>query len=629
MILNDNLLILRNRFPAVLDKIKRYEMELQKQPIEIVQAKNGLPTLTIQNDEQTYYVHSKYDPKNEAEKFVEQFEGINPNQHIFFYGIGLGYHIRAFQDKVGTSSFTIYEPNPAIFYHFICTYNLKDYSFKNLKNIYLGSSDGDMTQQLMQFINQIKESVLLVAHPSYQVAMKDESARFDSHFKNLISHKRSALRTNLSYEKLWTVNSVNNLKHVLSTPSVLRDKKSYFEGKPVLLVAAGPSLIDELDNIRHIKSKGLAYIIAVGSANRSLIQHDIIPDAVTSYDPNTYNHQVFEEIINQGIDTIPLIFGSSVGYETLERYPGSKLHMITSQDSINPYLIGSEELLSKREVVSDAPSIAVLTLELLVKLNCSRIILVGQNLGYRNNQYYADGIRYSSRPTELRAQEINKSTMVESVDGEMIYSSHAFIQAKHQLEATLAAAPRHIEYINTTVGGAKITGTTFMSLSEVIESKLGDQVVVSTWHEKEEFGYDMDYIKSQAQFLMKEYEQFESISNEILGVLRRLDSYANNQDNVQINRLLPRFDKLFKKMMKNMYNRVLLQPLIRVQFEMFQKASPTVRLVVDPAERVGTLMQVFGKFIAECQNAHTTLGVPMYHVILNSLKIIAEPANQN
>ena len=150
----------------------------------------------------------------------------------------------------------------------------------------------------------------------------------------MLKNKRSGIRTDYAFQERWILNSMKNFKEVLSTPNILLEKKGQFKDKPAILVAAGPSLNEEIENIRYIKDNGLAYIFSVGSAINTLIYHDIYPDAACTYDPTVNNQKVFEKTKERGIKEIPMIFGSSVGYETLVDYPGNKYHMITSQDTV-------------------------------------------------------------------------------------------------------------------------------------------------------------------------------------------------------------------------------------------------------------------------------------------------------
>lgn len=46
---------------------------------------------------------------------------------------------------------------------------------------------------------------------------------------------------------------------------------------------------------------------------------------------------VIQKVKDKNIANIPLIFGSTVGYETLADYNGPLLHMFTSQDTVAPF----------------------------------------------------------------------------------------------------------------------------------------------------------------------------------------------------------------------------------------------------------------------------------------------------
>src|SRR5690606_4805399 len=126
--------------------------------------------------------------------------------------------------------------------------------------------------------------------------------------------------------------------------------------------------------LKEIKKQGLAYIFAVGSANKALIAHGIHPDAVFTYDPQGHNASVFKELMDNGHTTIPMVYGTSVGFETVQLYPGPKFHFVTAQDTITQNF--HETTLP---IVNDAYSIAIVTLQILYHLQVKKVILVGQN----------------------------------------------------------------------------------------------------------------------------------------------------------------------------------------------------------------------------------------------------------
>src|SRR5690606_20679404 len=131
----------------------------------------------------------------------------------------------------------------------------------------------------------------------------------------------------------------------------------------------------------------------------TLIHHDIYPDAATTYDPSARNQIVFEKVKEKDIADIPMIFGSSVGYETLIDYPGKKYHMITSQDTVSNYYLKNKNE-DSIYIVQDAPSIAVVTVQLLYELGFNPIILVGQNLAYKGKKRHSEGVHYSKDVTD-------------------------------------------------------------------------------------------------------------------------------------------------------------------------------------------------------------------------------------
>lgn len=179
-----------------------------------------------------------------------------------------------------------------------------------------------------------------------------------SFFKN----EKNKIVTSFSFQKRWTINAIKNFPTIVKTPNILKDvERSQFKDKSAIIVAAGPSLNEEFENLRQIKDKGgLAYIFSVGSAINSLIdQGGIYPDATCTYDPQERNQMVIQKVKDKNITNIPLIFGSTVGYETLDDYNGPMLHMFTSQDTLAPPFLLRE--VDDFKVVYDAPSIAVVT----------------------------------------------------------------------------------------------------------------------------------------------------------------------------------------------------------------------------------------------------------------------------
>ena len=481
MILIDNINYLREKFPLVRERLKLVE-ENQSKQFQIEETRKGDKTLSYNKDDKKVYFHSKYDPIREAQAIIEEYKDIK-DTNIIFYGTGLGYHIDLFVKENPNNNFYIFEPIEELMEKFLSIRNLSKSEYKDLRGISIGIDS--IESDISSFLELNRKETIIVELPIHKQVFEEEFKTFSQIFLNIIKFKRNSIATEYSFQRRWIINSMKNFKEVLATPNILVEKKGKFKNKPAILVAAGPSLNEEIENIRYIKENGLAYIFSVGSAINTLMHHNIYPDVATTYDPTELNQKVFEKVKEKNIKDISMIFGSSVGFETLENYPGKKYHMITSQDKVaNYYLEHSNGM--EIDIVLDAPSIAVVTLQLLANLGFSPIILVGQNLGYIGASQHSEGIHYSKNLTE---GEIQEALLVEDVYGNKIKTNDGFNRMREQMELYITNMEKG-RVINTTKGGAKIRCTEFKELKNIIDNDLQEKIVIENWLDGNKTNYN-------------------------------------------------------------------------------------------------------------------------------------------
>jgi len=394
----NNMRLLKGSFPVIWQKILDIEKSLDKDLIQVISNKEGYITFKMKDQ----FIHDNKNPLQQAKKLIQQFHKVKEHSDILFYGIGMGYHIKAFVEAYPDTSFSIYEPIPEVFYQFLCHVDLKQFPLNLIKSIYIESRSEDPNIYCIGYVRSIRSSALVIDLPAYHSIFPEKHKSFFTEFENQINERRNSLSTVSAFEKRWTINSIKNFIQVLTSPDLLLEKKGYFTNKPAVLVAAGPSLEEEIKNLNTIINKGLAYVFSVGTAINTLIQHNVYPHAACTYDPTEENKIVCQEVLEKRIKSIPLIFGSTVGYETLEKYPGPKMHMLISQDSMASFYLKPRDQ-ERVESINDATTIAVIALQLLVKLGFNPIILVGQNLAYRDSKHYASGSTF--HPIEASAHD--------------------------------------------------------------------------------------------------------------------------------------------------------------------------------------------------------------------------------
>ncbi|GAE32131.1 motility associated factor glycosyltransferase family protein [Alkalihalobacillus hemicellulosilyticus] len=581
----DNIQYLRKHYRHIRELIQKYEPQLKKEKMESIQSRKGYPTLQITTNERKTFLHSKYDPLNEANKWIEQYaDQVDQYEHVLFYGVGFGYHIEEFMKRWPQKTFSLYEPSPAVFYHFMNQRKLIDLPIQQMRHLYIEWTQESGSQFVQQFATEVSDKVLLIPLPSYERLFPIQYEQFLTNYKNYVQMKSYSRSASYFFAKRWTVNSFMNLPTTLNTPNIF-DKKDVFKGKPVLIVSAGPSLQDEYGNLRYIKENKLAYIIAVGSANRALIAQDIMPDAVCTYDPQPHNFTVFKPMYEKNMTSVPMIYGTTVGFETLDYYQGPKLHFVTTQDAVTPRIIGDEAI----PKIEDAFSIAIVTLQLMATLEASSIILVGQNFAFRENLYYSKDINRGNETAELQEKDVKESLCVEDVYGGQVKTNAAFNQMRLSMESYIKRYT-DVEIVNATKDGAKIEGASFTPLEKIIHERLTTAVVNENWYVGENH-YEDATIAESVQSMYQSIDDFMDDCSNVFTSLENIQNSLKQKSRPKIEQAFIEYDHAFKQFISNQYGQLIIQPATRDVYKTFVERLQTIKHNPDIFSKATSLLK--------------------------------------
>jgi len=594
--LTDNTIYLRKKFPSIYQYIVSWKEHHFFQEYMIENAKNNNKTIKYIKNGNELYFHSKYDPHREAKSIIDRVsdqEEIDEQTHVVFYGIGLGYHIDEFASRFPKTDFSIFEPSLEVLNLFFEYIDLNSKTYKKLKQL---ETCIGLNPELRLFDNlstDYKKSIVIIELPIYRTIFKEQYEVFLMKVKELTKLKRSAFVTSYAHRKRWIHNSLMNIREIMKTPNIIMESKGLFTDKTAILVAAGPSLNFEIEHLKQIKEQGTAVIFSVGSAINTLIENDIFPDAICSFDPTVNNQIVFKKMNQKNIKSIPMIFGSSIGYEVLQQYDGPKFHMITEKDTISKYFLKSR-IDGTLNTINDAPSVAALTLELLNKLRFSKVVLVGQNLAFLEDLHYADGIDYR-KPVKVAEQ--TGTFEIEDVNGNPVNTTNGFFAMKKQIEHYIKVY--NINVVNTTVGGAKIEGANFVPMVEIIEELEESKDLTGEIFEciKSEDIYDSSYIKSQLHKFNDQFVTYNDLLLKLKKHLQKLESLVNNRNYNQASIMHKKLDRLLEKLESNDFFKVIAQPLNRTEYEILAKNVQLSKSKKDEISKLKFLLPHFEAFI--------------------------------
>ncbi|WP_342415802.1 6-hydroxymethylpterin diphosphokinase MptE-like protein [Paenibacillus sp. FSL R10-2782] len=555
---------------------------------------NGEPNVVLIRGGRSHYLHHPEQPSREAELFVAGFKEVVPQAHVIFFGVGLGYHIREFLSRHPNTSFSIIEPDATVMNIFLQHLNEHDWlADQMVEEVMVGPISGETLGIMRRLIDRVS-GVLVVPWLPYRSIFAGELKKFNEMLGKMVSYKKNKMAVNHAYEKKWALNSMHNFPFILCSSDFLHIGSEQIEGKPVLIVSAGPSLNDEIQHLRHIRENNLAYLFTVGSAVNTLVEHGIHPHGTFSYDPSDYNVNVLQKVVDKRIDSIPLIFGSTVGKHTLDDYPGRIMHIIISQDELSMHILRTPEG-HKPTIINDAPSVAVIALQCMIQMKADPIVLVGQNLAYRDEQYYAEGITH--------AQGVPASAdlpRVQGVHGQQVVTRQSFIKMKTEMEFYISTA-KGTEFINTTREGAAIKGASFQNLEEIIWTRLKDPIEDSWLQTSSNSEYDLLYLRSRIEEHQRAEEVFQAIMEQIHHALLDIKHKLSLKQFNMLNVSFGQFDDLFAALLGNCFFKMYVLPRHRMRYEFLYSKMDAIQSSRNPLIRGEQILLYFGDFIWKCQ----------------------------
>ena len=269
--------------------------------------------------------------------------------------------------------------------------------------------------------------------------------------------------------------------------------------------------------------------------------------------------------------------------------------MITSQDTVANYFLKNMND-NDISIVQDAPTIAVVTLQLLHILGFSNIILVGQNLAYRGRDRHAQGISYSRKVSD---KEIKNGIWVKDVCGNDILTDEGYNSMRQQMELYIKLLPK-TNVINTTKGGANIEGTEFKELKEVMDTILNEKIVEENWLDGNKTGYDIEHLKSQFRKMNRSYDNALKINKEYTSILNKILKAIDNRNYPQAENLYIKLDKQLRKLENNDFYKTFILPMNRVEYKVLADSIDSLNEEKNPYDKGIRIVEKFRGFMDIC-----------------------------
>ena len=313
----------------------------------------------------------------------------------------------------------------------------------------------DELQNRIDFYRQ--ESLIVCAHPLYQDIFKAEYAQF----LRLINENRTRIMVNKNtmarFKENASKNVITNLPMLKTTNLVDDLGKILPSDVPVIIVAAGPSLDKNIEELK--RAKGHCLIFAVDTAMKYLLAHDIIPDLGITIEPikpmaNYEDDRCFD---------VPHVFDSESNPEIVSKQR-ARTFIYNCRDYIKILLtaLGKEV----PPDVASGGSVATAAFAICYQLQMKRIIMIGQDLAYQGEATHAGGVESKGINNNIGYE------MIDGIDGGKVRTRTDWLAYLKWFENAIALMKDEgydMEVIDATEDGALIHGSRVMTLADAID----------------------------------------------------------------------------------------------------------------------------------------------------------------
>lgn len=393
-----NVSLLKKNHPAAWETLV-VAKELNKKPLhemEVIFSNNDSPNLRIKRGQnEPVLIHDGEHPGREAQGFLSMVEKDSTGV-VLVFGMGLGYlALELLKQKKKIQRILIFELSSASFNLALKHMDFSALFSDNRVILSIGYPD-DLDGLLLP----VKRALMLEdihTHkflPYFQ--LNTDYEKLASDVFNLVSSYNIEGATQSLHGKTFVE---NRLKHLTSMhhDNRLENLKEKFKGIPALIIAAGPSLDKNIQDIQG--AVGKAVLICADTALPVLFRHGIIPDFVTSID---YNAPTYEKIADLALDPrsrmVNLICTSWVTDTVTKNFPAKAIFWAFGETALENWINGA---MGGRIAIEGAGTVAHLNFLAAKMMGCDPIVFVGQDLAYSYTKEHASEVVFTgSLPLE-------------------------------------------------------------------------------------------------------------------------------------------------------------------------------------------------------------------------------------
>jgi hypothetical protein len=455
----NNVEALRQYQPHLVDLIEATDDD--GKTARVLMSESGEPRIIWRGkDGEESYIHSAHDPVQCARDALDVMDKSEKEGIFVVLGFGLGYLTEQLLSRFETGHvMLIYEATPLLFKSALRARDLTRVFASDKVKILVGDRADDFS-----IINNYHHYIVngkfwLVAHrPSVRL---NETA-YAIFRERLEDEKRMSLAnvgTAINLGKDFINAFLQNVPSILHNPGVV-SLRDVFEGRPAIVVSAGPSLERNIHLLKEAKSRAL--IVAVDAALPTLVLAGILPDVLVAIDPVSANVGIFRD--NPRLKEIPFVCLAQYTPEIVKAYPGPLFMNMPEGNIVYQWLRGHWE--EKGCIACFGGSVSHLAFAVAEFVGASTICLMGLDLSFEEKLHAGDTTRQLFREDQEVPDYRIGAEQVLDIFGEKRHTLPSYLTFRTAFENRIKTFPGRV--FNATEGGLPVAGAESIRLTDFI-----------------------------------------------------------------------------------------------------------------------------------------------------------------
>lgn len=429
-----------------IDLIKKYDSNLANKILMFKEEKSNLEICKTQEGEYNLVyrgccLHSQKGAIKEAKDIASKVDEEENSIRVIF-GLGLGYVVEEISNKIKKSKIIVYEPALDII-HYVLSIAKIDSLYKN--NVFLCNDKETLAEYVLENTDN-KSKMKLIYTKSYKEIFPNEFNEILQTIQTSQGQHSANVNTVIKKAPQALNNTYANLKKVLNLPYIMQYKDIY-KGKTALIISAGPSLKDNIETIKNNKDKFVIFCVNV--AMEYVINSGIEPDFIIDIEAAGADYQ-YKDI---DISNSYLILEPFSHYLKYDIQAKKVITYISKNNFLNGWLRSGLEIDDNLETMG---TVSYTALDCAYIMGFDKIILIGQDLAYKDGQCYAKGSRYED--LECVFDEKQNKYVVQARD----FEKYAQKLLGKSSDAVFKYAKKYIANLNKNIYTIKSQNNTYL-----------------------------------------------------------------------------------------------------------------------------------------------------------------------